>query len=276
MIMASIPKMSWRKCVSILGPFSVLILLASTVRAQGGNAAETQSTTPAPVLIELFTSEGCSSCPPADAWLQQIDASPLIDGTQLIVLSEHVDYWDHDGWKDPYSSHLLTLRQSAYVSTLGLSAAYTPQIILDGAIELRTSEPQQIGPSIRKEALTPKLSIKIESASVETGQPDTVQGRIEANGELQKRAGDIFVATVLDHVSSQILHGENGGRRLSHVAVVQDITKVGRLEKGKSFDGNFRVKLKPGTDPANLRIVVFVQEPGIGKILGVAMVKGIH
>ena len=274
--MTSMPEMLRRKCGSFLKAFGVVILLTSSVRAQRENAAESPSTTRAPVLIELFTSEGCSSCPPADAWLQHIDASPPIDGTQLIVLSEHVDYWDHDGWKDTYSSHLLTSRQSAYVSNLGLSAAYTPQIILDGAIELRTSEPQQIAPSIRKEAQIAKLSIRIESTSVEAGQPDTVQGRIEANGELQKRGGDIFVATVLDHVSSQVLHGENGGRRLSHVAVVQDITKVGRLEKGKSFDGNFRVRLKPGTDAANLRIVAFVQEPGIGKILGVAMVKDIR
>jgi len=268
--------MLWRKCGWFLKSFGALIMLASTVSGQRGNAAESPSTTPAPVLIELFTSEGCSSCPPVDAWLQQIDASPPIDGTKLIVLSEHVDYWDHDGWKDPYSSHSLTERQSAYVRSLGLSAAYTPQIILDGATELRTSEPQQIGPSIQKEAQTPKLSIRIDSTSVEAGQPDAVQGRIEVNGELQKRGGEIYVATALDHANSQVLHGENGGRRLTHVAVVQDITKVGRLEKGKSFDGNFRVRLKPGTDPANLRIVVFVQEPGIGKILGVAMEKGIR
>lgn len=276
MIMTSMPKMLWRKCGWFLKSFGALIMLASTVSGQRGNAAESPSTTPAPVLIELFTSEGCSSCPPVDAWLQQIDASPPIDGTKLIVLSEHVDYWDHDGWKDPYSSHSLTERQSAYVRSLGLSAAYTPQIILDGATELRTSEPQQIGPSIQKEAQTPKLSIRIDSTSVEAGQPDAVQGRIEVNGELQKRGGEIYVATALDHANSQVLHGENGGRRLTHVAVVQDITKVGRLEKGKSFDGNFRVRLKPGTDPANLRIVVFVQEPGIGKILGVAMEKGIR
>ena len=274
--MTSMPQTFWGKCEWFLKPFGALIMLASTISGQRGNAAESPSTTPPPVLIELFTSEGCSSCPPADAWLQQIDASPPINGTQLIVLSEHVDYWDHDGWKDPYSSHLLTERQSVYVRSLGLSAAYTPQIILDGATELRTSEPQKIGSSIQKEAQTPKLSVRIDSTSVDVAQPGTVQGRIEVNDELQKRGGDIYVATALDHTNSQVLHGENGGRRLTHVAVVQDITKVGRLEKGKSFDGSFRVRLKPGTDPANLRIVVFVQEPGIGKILGVAMEKGIH
>jgi hypothetical protein len=171
---------------------------------------------------------------------------------------------------------LLTERQSQYVRSFGLSTPYTPQMVLDGSTELNLSAPQQIGPSLEKAAQAAKVSVQIDSASIEAGQPDLLQGRIQVNRELQKRGGDIYVATALDHANSQVLHGENGGRRLTHVAVVQDITKVGRLDKGKSFDGNFQVKLKPGTDPANLRIVVFVQEPGVGRILGVAMEKGVH
>jgi hypothetical protein len=274
MKMLSMPKSRLRECGRMLKPAGALILLLFVLGGQREYAAD--STGKSPVLIELFTSEGCSSCPPADALLEKIDASQPIDGTPLVVLSEHVDYWDHDGWKDPYSSHLLTERQSQYVRSFGLSTPYTPQMVLDGSTELNLSAPQQIGPSLEKAAQAAKVSVQIDSASIEAGQPDLLQGRIQVNRELQKRGGDIYVATALDHANSQVLHGENGGRRLTHVAVVQDITKVGRLDKGKSFDGNFQVKLKPGTDPANLRIVVFVQEPGVGRILGVAMEKGVH
>jgi hypothetical protein len=233
----------------------------------------TSSTDARPVLVELFTSEGCSSCPPADALLLRMDTSPPIDGAQLIVLSEHVDYWDHDGWKDPNSSAALTERQAAYVHVLGLKTSYTPQIIVDGISEMRANEPQKADKVFHEAAAAPKVPVRIGEVSVDAGNPAVVRTRIEADGESDKQSADVYVAVALDRVESQVLHGENGGRHLTHVAVVQQLTKIGKLAKGKSFGETVQLKLKPGTDPKNVRIVAFVQEPGPGRLLGAALRK---
>lgn len=235
--------------------------------------AETLSADAHPVLVELFTSEGCSSCPPADALLLKMDTSPLVGGAQLIVLSEHVDYWDHDGWKDPNSSAALTERQAAYVRALGLKEPYTPQLIVDGTSEVRANNPQQFSKVFQEAAATPKVPVRIGEVSVDAGNPAVLRTRIDADGSSDNHNADVYVAVALDRVESQVLHGENGGRHLTHVAVVQQITKVGKLPKGKSFGETVQLKLKPGTDPKNVRIVAFVQESGPGKLLGAALRK---
>lgn len=224
-----------------------------------------------PILVELFTSEGCSSCPPADALLLRMDTSPAIAGTQFIVLSEHVDYWDHDGWKDPNSSAALTERQEAYVHTLGLREPYTPQLIVDGISEMRANDPKQADKVFHDAALAPEVPVRIGEVSVDAGNPVVIRTRIEADGEADQRNADVYVAVALDRVESQVLHGENGGKRLTHVAVVQEIRKIGKLSKGKNFAEAVQLKLKPGTDPNNIRLVAFVQEPGPGRILGATL-----
>ena len=256
-----------------------LLLLQTAPTAEGRRlqvenktaTAETSSTNAHPILVELFTSEGCSSCPPADALLERMDTSPPVSGAQFIVLSEHVDYWDHDGWKDPNSSPALTERQAAYVRTLGLKTAYTPQLIVDGTSEMRANDPQQADKVFQEAAAARKVPVRIGEVSVDAGHPTVLRTRIQADGSSDEHNADVFVAVALDRVESQVLRGENTGRHLTHVAVVQQITKIGKLPKGKTFDESVQLKLKPGTDPKNVRIVAFVQEPGPGRLLGAAL-----
>jgi hypothetical protein len=224
-----------------------------------------------PILVELFTSEGCSSCPPADALLEKIDTSAPIPDAQFVVLSEHVDYWDHDGWKDPNSSAALTERQADYVRTLRLKTAYTPQIIVDGTSDLRANDPQAVDKVFHEAASASKIPVRIGEVDIDTGDPSVVRARIEADGESNSRNADVYLAVALDRVESQVLRGENGGKHLTHVAVVVRLTKVGKLAKGKSYAETVQLKLKPAIDPKNLRIVAFVQEPGPGKLLGAAL-----
>lgn len=224
-----------------------------------------------PILVELFTSEGCSSCPPADGILEKLDTIQPIAGAQLIVLSEHVTYWDHDGWKDPNSLQALTDRQSSYESVLGEKDSYTPQIIVDGASNIRLDQVQRMEDIFNKAKTAPTLSVRIDDVKIDAAAPGVLHAHIHADESPDKHGADVYVAVALNHVESQVLHGENGGRRLTHVAVVQQLAKVGKVEKGKSFDREVDLKLKPGDDPKNLRLVAFVQEHGPGKVLGAAL-----
>jgi len=270
----------WRVALSTVRAFVLISLafLQTALAIRGQNlsgtniaASGTSSADARAVLVELFTSEGCSSCPPADALLQKMDASSSAGGVQLIVLSEHVDYWDHDGWKDLHSSAALTERQVSYVKSLGLTTPYTPQMIVDGTSEVHANNPAQLSKVLQDAASIPKIPVRIGEVNVAAGNPDVLQAQIEADGYSDKRNADVYVATMLDRVDSQVLHGENGGKHLAHVAVVLEIKKIGKLSKGKGFSEIVQLKLKPGTGSKNVRIVVFVQEPGLGKVLGAAL-----
>ena len=247
------------------------LLLALSVCLVAGAAQA-----PAPVLIELFTSEGCSSCPPADAFLRQLDASQPIPGAHLIVLGEHVDYWDQQGWTDPFSSAALTERQRDYERALKVHEPFTPQFIVDGASEMRLSERQKIPQILKDAAAAPKIPVGIEALGIESlgvaaGSPSVVTGKIVVDGNAERRRSDVYVALALDHFESKVLRGENRGQSLSHVAVLLSIVKLGALAPGQQLSRDFRVPLKAGVDPANVRVIGFVQESDYGKVVGAAV-----
>ena len=264
-----------RKSSFTLQHSKLALILATLLFVLASPNLLAQSSSPTPILLELFTSEGCSSCPPADAFLQQLDKSQPVSGAQLIVLSEHVDYWNHDGWKDPYSSSSLTDRQADYVRAMKLKEPYTPQLIADGDIVLRGDE-QQMLQALAKDAATPKVSLRLESVSADAGTPPDLKGHVDVSGSPEKHNADVYIAVALAHAASQVSAGENSGKQLTHVAVVQEIKKIGKLDKSNHFSQEFQLKLKPGTEANNIRVVAFVQEPGPGRVLGAAMWKPVN
>jgi hypothetical protein len=154
---------------------------------------------------------------------------------------------------------------------MGLSTAYTPQAIVNGERELRLSEPNQISQVLVKAASAPQVPVSISGLSVEGSASPVLRAHVDVNGGQEKRNADIFAAVALDHAESHVAHGENGGKLLTHVAVVQELVKVGRLEKGNVFSQDVRVRLQPNMNSKDLRLIVFVQEPGTGRVLGAAL-----
>ncbi len=250
----------------------VLVTPMGFSRAVASDAPERDARSP--VLIELFTSEGCSSCPPADALLAKLDGSQPIAGAQAIVLSEHVDYWNHDGWKDAYSSSFFTDRQEEYVRRLGVREAYTPQMVIDGAAQMNGSDAGAVGRAIESARSHAKIPVRI--SSVDLADPKTIRVHLAVDAlpaDFKAGKAEIFVAVALNHAESHVSAGENKGRDIRHVAVAESISKVGTVEKGKNFDRDVVVKVKSPLDRGNLRLIAFVQEGDTGDVVGAALLS---
>jgi len=205
--------------------------------------------------------------------LERLDDYQPIPGAQLIVLSEHVTYWDQEGWKDPNSSTVFTSRQSAYETSLGVKEPYTPQFVIDGSQSVSLQNVKDLEDALNKAKGTAKIPVRISSITVDPSNPATLHAHVEADINPDKHNADVYLAVALNHVDSQVLRGENGGKHLVHVAVVQQLNKVGKLQKGKSFAQDVEVKLKPNEDPKSIRLVAFAQETTQGKLLGASMQK---
>ena len=246
--------------------YALILLIASRAGCRAGAQPSI-----CPRLHRAVYFRGLFKLPARRRVARQVDASQPIPGAEIIVLSEHVDYWDHDGWKDPYSSSALTERQSFYAREFGLSSPYTPQVIVDGQTELHLNNPQQTINVFQKSAEASMIPLTISRVSVDGSSPALLRAHIEIAGQAEKVAADVYGAIVLDHAESQVQRGENGGKHLTHVAVVQEMKKIGRLEKRHDVSLDFQTKLPSGVDPRNLRLVVFLQQSGQGKVLGAAM-----
>jgi hypothetical protein len=218
-----------------------------------------------PVLVELFTSEGCSDCPPADALLAQLDATQFVPGAQAIVLSEHVTYWNHEGWSDPFSFEAMTERQQNYVTHFGIDSSYTPQMVVDGAEQFVGSDVARLNRAVANASAIPKLEISIEKAEwIDGSARFSVRGPVGGNTTL--------IAVLAENATRSVVRrGENAGRTLQHVAVVRVIKDfgskaIGGRELGLSGPGH----LAAGESSGPLRLVVFLVDRKTGRIAAVA------
>jgi hypothetical protein len=224
---------------------------------------------PAPVLVELFTSEGCSSCPPADALLARLDKDQPVPGARIIVLEQHVDYWDDLGWHDPFASRAATERQKEFAFALNADV-YTPQMVIDGRKEVLGSDESAARRTIAAVEQTPVTEIRLAWAGDAAGDSRTL--KISAAKSASVKPLDVILAMTESHLHSNVRAGENAGRGLDHDGVVRQFVRVGRTSPGpdNGFASQTSVKLGKDWKPENLRAVVFLQDPKSKQILGVA------
>jgi hypothetical protein len=246
------------------------------VTVQGAPAADKNSATAAPtqpsstsVLVELFTSEGCSSCPPADALLMRLGRTQPVRGADVIVLEEHVNYWDRLGWKDPFSSEAATERQREYAGPLDRDEIYTPQMVVDGRAKFVGSSESEALHAVRVAGASPKPAVAL--SWTQDGQLSISVPPLANAG--RGAASDVYLAITESRLQSDVKHGENSGQVLKHDGVVRQLSIVGQMESGASeFTSTIPVRTPPEWNRANLRAVVFVQDKRSLRILAAAEV----
>lgn len=226
---------------------TLLVSLAAAPTALGQAATS-------PTVLELFTSQGCSSCPPADALLKT-----YIERPGVMALSMPVDYWDHLGWKDTLASPKNTARQKSYAKTLGPGNVYTPQLVIDGAVQAIGSNKVEIEKALRDVAKTGRpIAVNLTATS------DGKRMTIEVGASTSAVPATIWLAVVTPRVEVEIKRGENRGRMLAYHNVVREISPIGM------WAGNaMKVELPTSVlmQPTD-RCAVLLQADNGGRILG--------
>jgi hypothetical protein len=251
-----------------------MVLLLRYLSPASAKAKPASDGTPrTPVLVELFTSEGCSSCPPADAFLEKLDRFQPVGGAELVVLSEHVDYWNDIGWKDPYSSHEFSIRQGDYAHRFHLDGPYTPQMVVDGDMELVGSDEWRAIRVIKNVSKTAKLPVVLSSIHREGDNKLAVHVEVGPSISPGRAApAQVLIALADNSDQSSVRGGENSGRILKHVAVVRGLTLVGTIDSAAMFSKDVKVNAEK-VDQRNMRIIAIVQETGVGRVLGVGSAR---
>jgi len=239
-----------------------LIALAIRVLAGGATPAHAQSQARVPVLAELFTSEGCESCPPADRLLAMLLEEQPIEGVLIVPLSEHVTYWDHQGWRDPFGSQQFTVRQQQYGFRFNIDSVFTPQLVIDGREQYVGSDRGSIERALQNAAkiAKPELKVAVSHAGSKLNLSASGTGlAVEPNGELW------FVVTE-DHLVVDVKRGENANKTLKHSGVVRLLKSAGDAMKA----GVTTIAIDPSWKKENLHVVALVQSRKDHRVISVA------
>ena len=257
--------LSVRDALTLAALVTALAVLPSSSDAQ--TASTPSASGRVPVLVELFTSEGCSSCPPADALLARLDREQPVESANIIALEEHVDYWDQGGWHDRFSSSQFTDRQNNYLPRLKFNDPYTPQMVVDGSTQLLGNDSQKALSTIAQATQTPKISLTLATPTLDGKH---IAGSVSAASGAPLPKGDLYAVVVQPAATTEVKAGENGGRHLNHVNVVRSMQRIGKVQDLGSGPVKFSLGVPSNSEATNLRIVVFAQGLGQGAIEGAA------
>jgi hypothetical protein len=238
----------------------LLLLLCLGPAAQAGQCtAESGPGTTA--LVELYTSEGCSSCPPADRWLSSL--GKRYEPRRVVPLALHVDYWDYIGWKDPYARREFALRQKKLSALQRLAFIYTPQVVLQGR-DFRGWADRGFDEAVaRINAQPARASLQLAIVAADPAGLD-----VEAGASLAQPAADavLYIAAYRNRLESRVKAGENRGRILSHDYVVLEWQGPIPLGPDRRLERR-RLALVPGAGPADSGVAAFVQDRRTGEVL---------
>jgi hypothetical protein len=223
--------------------------------------------TPVPVVVELFTAEGCSACPPADALLERLAREQPVRGAEVVALELHVDYFDRPGAVDPFAQASFGARQAEYMRVFGKRGAYTPQMVVDGQRELVGSREREARDAIADGAAATKAKVRLLWARDRLGID--VEGLAEAGA---KEAADLLLAVAEDGISGTDNRMARGG---VHAPIVRDLRKVASVSgaNGPAHLKDVEVKIDGAWRRENLRAVAFVQRPRTLEIIGAGAVS---
>jgi len=250
---------------------AALVLLSILGGETGAVGPRVTGSTPRIVVVELFTSEGCSSCPPADTLLKELSEQQKMEDVQIVALEEHVDYWNHLGWRDPYSAAEFSERQNDYSHIFGTDGVYTPQMIVDGQNEIVGSRSLAAREAIQKAASQPKAEIELlASANATPGKPAFEVQIKSLNGISPHGATELWLAVTEKGLQTDVKAGENSGETLKHAAVVRSLRRVDSIRDPAGYSRQFQAAIEPGWKKENLTVVVLLTEKSSRKIIGAA------